>query len=101
MGWAVIGRSNIELDGVINRVKVELELKRLAKEKGISLSDYASGEETIYFDIIGNKMIDYTMFDELFEWGKTNNIKMEISIIEYVEDTGSGYYKNSFEEECD
>lgn len=99
MGWAVIGKCHIELDGEVNRVRAEVELKRLAEIKGITLEEFSSIEEYISFDIIGNKMIDYAIFDELYEWGEKNKIKMEISSIEYVEDNSSGYYKNSFEEE--
>lgn len=90
MGWQVISKCWLSFES--NKHK---EIEKFIKDKGNFYYNY-DGEEVgeIYFEISGNKYVDYIELEDLRDYCKKKKIPIEINCNEYSE-VGDGFYYNS------
>lgn len=107
MGWTVMGLGTINVDDkhikeiyeLMAGDKKEVVERLLGKEDGCEIEDVEITGNEIMFRMWGNKEIYYDRLDKIKEYCIKSGIGVEISVGEYVESEGGGYYFNSGDED--
>ena len=95
MGWAVVSFVHIDIidkptliDEDVKKVKDRLKKEVLQGD----VSDLSVDLDSIYFELWGNKGVDYAIVDTLKGMLKALKYRFEISAHEYIESCDGGYY---------
>jgi hypothetical protein len=92
MGRYYRGFGYIDLENKDEYYKVVGQLKKYHV-------DIENLDDDLNFEMSGHNVIDYSCLEEIKKWAIKNKIKMEISVVEYVEVEDVGFYYSSEEDE--
>ena len=93
MGYEVIAFLSIEIFEGSERLDTK-KIKEILEDDVYNLS---IEEDSIAFEMSGNKGIDYSSVDKVKDYLEKQKVKFEITGSEFAE-TGSGYYYSTYNE---